>query len=282
MPEHLEADKRGYLKEDFRLFHLKDSAAPRVEWHYHEFDKLVLVLGGKVTYLVEGVTYFLQPWDLLVIRRGMVHRPIIEAAEPYERAVVWLGREYLERRSDPGEPLDRCFETAQRQGFHLLRLPPERRGAYLQVVSAMEEALRSREYGAKRLCDALCQQLLVGVNRDMIASHTAADAPESYRMDHKMEEILVYIASHLGEDLSAEALSKRFYISQYYLMRRFKAATGTTLHQYTRQRRLLAAAELIRGGMPVLKASEAVGFRDYTTFLRAFQAMFQASPREFQ
>ena len=40
------AKKRGYLNEDFRLFHLKDSRAQRVEYHYHEFDKLVLQLGG--------------------------------------------------------------------------------------------------------------------------------------------------------------------------------------------------------------------------------------------
>lgn len=62
MTEYREADKRGYLREDFRLFRLKDAEAPEVGYHYHEFDKLVLVLGGRITYVVEGVTYFLQPW----------------------------------------------------------------------------------------------------------------------------------------------------------------------------------------------------------------------------
>ena len=52
------ASKRGYLNEDFRLFHLKDSRAQKVDYHYHEFDKLILLLGGKAAYLVEGVTYF--------------------------------------------------------------------------------------------------------------------------------------------------------------------------------------------------------------------------------
>ena len=41
------ASKRGYLNEDFRLFHLKDSRAQKVDYHYHEFDKLILLLGGK-------------------------------------------------------------------------------------------------------------------------------------------------------------------------------------------------------------------------------------------
>lgn len=282
MQDHIEANKRGYLREDFRLFHLKDTEAPEVEYHYHEFDKLVLVLGGKITYVVEGVTYFLQPWDMLLIRRSMIHRPLIDPSEPYERIVIWLGREYLDRRSDPGEPLDQCFETVRERGFHLLRLAPERRVAYMNALQALEDALRSREFGAKRLSDALCQQLLIAVNRDLLSSHTAADAPESYRVDRKMEEILQYIAAHLSEDLSVETLSKSFYLSRYYLMHRFKEVTGYTLHQYIRQKRLLWAAELIRSGQPVMKAAEQVGFKEYSTFLRSFQAMFHMSPREFR
>ena len=282
MQDHIEANKRGYLREDFRLFHLKDTEAPEVEYHYHEFDKLVLVLGGKITYVVEGVTYFLQPWDMLLIRRSMIHRPLIDSSEPYERIVIWLGREYLDRRSDPGEPLDQCFETVRERGFHLLRLAPERRVAYMNALQALEDALRSREFGAKRLSDALCQQLLIAVNRDLLSSHTAADAPESYRVDRKMEEILQYIAAHLSEDLSVETLSKSFYLSRYYLMHRFKEVTGYTLHQYIRQKRLLWAAELIRSGQPVMKAAEQVGFKEYSTFLRSFQAMFHMSPREFR
>ena len=101
MPDRKEINKRGYLKEDFRLFHLKDSRAQKVDYHYHAFDKLILLLRGKVTYVVEGVTYFLQPWDLLLVGHDLIHRPIIDPAEPYERVVIWLGREWLGRRSDP-------------------------------------------------------------------------------------------------------------------------------------------------------------------------------------
>ena len=70
MLDRSEVGKRGYLNEDFRLFHLKDSRAQKLDYHYHEFDKLILVLGGKVSYVVEGVTYFLQPWDLLLVQRA--------------------------------------------------------------------------------------------------------------------------------------------------------------------------------------------------------------------
>ena len=94
MLDRSEVGKRGYLDRDFRLVHLKDSLAQKIDYHYHEFDKLVIFLGGKVTYVVEGVTYFLKPWDIVLIQHNLIHRPIIHAEEPYERAVLWLGRDW--------------------------------------------------------------------------------------------------------------------------------------------------------------------------------------------
>ena len=282
MTEYSNADKRGYLDQGFRLFHLKDTLAQKLQPHYHEFDKIILPLGGRVTYVVEGVAYFLKPWDMLLVQHNLIHRVAIDPEEPYERIVIWLGREWMAPGSDPGEPLDACFETARRQGFHLLRTDGDRRLFYMQKIQQLEEALRSTEFGAGRMADTLCQQLLIGVNRDMLRYPTAREERDSYRVDPKMEEVLRYIAAHLEEPLSVDLLAREFYLSRYYLMHRFKAVTGYTVHQYISQKRLLRAGELIREGVPVMKAAEQAGFREYSTFLRAFQYTFRMSPREFR
>ena len=122
MLDKQEVGKRGYLNEGFRLFRLKDSRAQQLDYHYHEFDKLILFLGGKVTYVVEGVTYFLKPWDILLVPRSSIHRPVIDASEPYERIILWLDRSWLSDRSDTDAPLASCFDTVQDRAFHLLRI----------------------------------------------------------------------------------------------------------------------------------------------------------------
>ena len=282
MLDRSEVGKRGYLNEEFRLFHLKDSRAQKLDYHYHEFDKLIFFLGGNVTYMVEGVTYFLQPWDVLLVQHNLIHKPEIDANEPYERIVIWLGRDYLTERSTPEEPLDQCFDLARERGFHLLRADGERRLQYMQTIRRLEEALRSQEFGAARMADTLCQQLLIDVNREILRSRTAQEERDSYRVDPKMEEVLKYITSHLEEELSVDLLAKRFFISRYYLMHRFKDVTGYTVHQYISQKRLLRAGELIRQGIPVMKAAEQSGFSDYSTFLRAFQKTFHMSAKEFR
>ena len=42
--------RSGYLQQNFRLFHLKDKKEQQFDFHYHDFDKIVIFLSGKVTY----------------------------------------------------------------------------------------------------------------------------------------------------------------------------------------------------------------------------------------
>ena len=42
-----EVGKRGYLNEGFRLFHLKDSRAQKLAYHYHGFPPLTLPQDDK-------------------------------------------------------------------------------------------------------------------------------------------------------------------------------------------------------------------------------------------
>ena len=60
------------------------------------------------------------------------------------------------------------------------------------------------------------------------------------------------------------------------------ACTGTTAHAYVRQRRLLAAARLIRNGTPAGQAAAACGFGDYSSFCRAFRSAFGTRPSELK
>ena len=57
-------EKRGYLHEDFHLFHLCDALREPVDWHYHTFHKLCVYLGGDaIRYGIEHG----QPGDVIVL-----------------------------------------------------------------------------------------------------------------------------------------------------------------------------------------------------------------------
>lgn len=44
---------------------MTDIGRQEFEFHYHDFDKILIFLSGKVTYLIEGRSYELQPYDII-------------------------------------------------------------------------------------------------------------------------------------------------------------------------------------------------------------------------
>ena len=53
-------EKKGFLQEDFRLFHLRDAQGTKVDYHYHEFYKLLFLVSGSGGYSIEGKRYMLK------------------------------------------------------------------------------------------------------------------------------------------------------------------------------------------------------------------------------
>ena len=72
-------EKKGYLNEPFKLFHLTDHEATHYSCHYHDFFKIMLFISGDVDYFIEGITYRLEPFDIVLIGAGDVHRPVIRS-----------------------------------------------------------------------------------------------------------------------------------------------------------------------------------------------------------
>ena len=91
-------------------------------------------------------------------------------------------------------------------------------------------------------------------------------------------EILRYIDEHLSEDLDAEALAKTFFVSKYHMMRQFRQETGTTIHLYITQKRLVKARELMDSGMRATEACYRCGWRSYSSFTRAYGKHLGTTP----
>lgn len=105
-------EKRGYLQEDFRLFRLKDTSMERIDWHFHDFHKLILLLNGRSAYGIEGKHYAMLPGDLVVVPQGCIHRP--ESDGLYERIILYISPAYLSRLGASQWRLSQCFEKAVR------------------------------------------------------------------------------------------------------------------------------------------------------------------------
>ena len=266
-------EKTGYLEQDFRLFHIKDQTKREFSYHYHDFHKVIIFLSGKAAYHIEGKSYYLKPWDILLVNRHAIHKPEIDFSVPYERFVLWI------RDDIKSTELLRCFQKAIDRSYNLIRLDSDTQEKLKQLLYELEAALKDEKFGSDLLGSALFTQFMVYVNRIFLEKQYIFDK-KSYTFDSQIASILQYINHNLKEDLSVETLSARYYVSKYHLMRKFKQETGYTLHNYIVNKRLLMARTLISNGMPVTKAAQESGFAEYSTFSRAYRKQFKTNPSE--
>lgn len=274
-------EKTGYLKEPFKIFHIRDCARQEFTFHYHEFYKIIYLMDGKVDYKVEGKTYHLKPHDFVLVGANVIHKPEIESSVPYERYIVYLSEEFLSEENDRGESLKFCFEEAERLQNRVVHFEAE---SYEQLVGCllnMEKIDRQKdEYMGDLLLKSAFLEFMVLFNRSALKQPKAFITTAAYH--EKVIDVITYIQEHLTEDINVDVLAKQCYISKYYLMRQFKEATGYSIHQYINEKRIQAARRMILSGMPASKACYECGFRDYSTFARRFKMIVGTAPSKLE
>lgn len=96
-----------------------------------------------------------------------------------------------------------------------------------------------------------------------------------------IRQVIAYINDNITETPSLDELSEKFYVSKYYLLRKFKEHTKTTIHQYILMKKINLAKELLVNGCSPQKAFTLCGFSTYSNFYKVFVRETRTSPRDF-
>lgn len=270
--------KKGYLNSEFRLFHLTDQETQEVDYHYHDFDKITIFIKGSVTYTIEGKSYELRPYDIVLVRHGDIHRLTVDNSKVYERIIVYISPNFMNAYKTDSYDLSCCFQKALQEESNVLRIPSLEKSSLFRSITRLEQSFADDGYAADLYRQVLFLEFMVHLNR--AARKNRLEFIDTDNCNAKIVDILRYINDHLTGDLGIDTLAGKFYISKYYMMRRFKQETGYTLGQYISQKRLLFAKELISSGVPASQVCFDCGFRDYSTFSRAYRKAFGKSIRD--
>lgn len=265
-------EKRGYLLDDFRLFHLKDREGTNIDYHYHEFCKLLMLRSGSGGYTVDGQRYSLDAGDIVLIGSQCVHRPEFEHGSLYERVIIYISPQFLQQQSTADCSLPEIFNGKHGHVLHLHQ--PD---ILWSISDALENELSKNDYGRVILSSGLLLRLLIEIARGIRNPETTFSRP-IVPSDSRILDILRYIDAHLTEDLSIDLLAEEFYISKFHMMRLFKQETGRSIHDYLQERRLLFARDLIRQGVSATDSCFQSGFRSYSSFTRAYSKHFGTTP----
>lgn len=274
-------EKTGYLTEPYRIFHLRDCMEQKIDFHYHDFYKMIYFVDGKADYKVEGKTYHLKPYDFVLVGANVIHKPEVDGTIPYERYIIYLSEDFLAKSNEKSESLKYCFEEAERRQNRVVHFSPESYEELIGCLMRMEQIERqSGEYMNDMLLQSAFMEFMVLFNRTVLRQPKAYITTAAYH--EKIIDVITYIQGHLSEEISVDMLAKQCYLSKYYLMRQFKEATGYSIHQYINEKRIQAARRMILSGMTASKACYECGFSDYSTFARRFKAIVGRAPSKLE
>ena len=237
--------------------------------HTHDAYELFCLLEGHGSYRIEGSIYPLTPGDILLMRPLEAHYIRVDPTCRYTRFAIHFHPSLLEN-IDPDGVLLRPF-TAREAGKRNLYHTEDFDTPLCRLL--LQNAMAPCDDRRLQLLTALIP-LLGEIGRVFAAKKDAeADETQIYRILH-------YINSHMAEPLTLDAICRRFYISKPHLCRTFKQATGSTVWDYIKVKRLMNARQLILSGAAPTKVFAQCGFSDYSAFYRAYRKEFGISPAE--
>jgi AraC-like DNA-binding protein len=265
---------------DFELFYYSDTALDSVASHCHDYYEFYFFLEGEVEYHIGDRSYLLTYGDCLMIPPGVYHYPVFLSHEkPYRRLVFWFGKDYYAKLRRTDESFTYSFDYAGSYRDYRLQTDSVTAQALQgKLMELLEEMGSSRIFG-HQTAELLAVSFLMNVNR--ILYDTLHQKPTAYE-NLLYLNICTYINQHLEEDLSLDTLAAFFYVSKYHISHIFKENMGIPIHQYILKKRLHASRNAILTDQPISQVYQQYGFRDYTSFFRAFKKEYGSSPREYR
>lgn len=266
-------EKTGYLTEPIKLFYVSDKRSWECPVHYHEFDKIMIFFQGDVIYEIEGKSYRLQPYDIVVVPAGHMHRPIIHETHVYERIIAYISPSYVETYR-PSCDLSGIFRTSS----PILRQPQEVGNLY-GVSCRLRQACSSPTYANHTLLkETLFLEFLIYLSQSILDQ--TIGYVKTGRQNEKIQHLLSYINTHITASLSIPSLADTLCVSPDYLMHLFKEETGYSIGKYITLKRLLLARNLMMQGLPLTEICYDCGFKQYSTFYRAWKKYYGVSPKK--
>ena len=253
------------MKHSSFRYHHQIYSTPNKNNHYshmHNDYELFFFFDGDVDYVIDGSIYHLNKNDLLFIKPTQYHCLQVLSLQPYEWTHINFSNELV---TDSNQQVVKHMQEV----YHI---PSNHAIKMLFDDLKRTEGIFSEEEFYYYKQTAL----------NLILSHLKYLGDEKIQTPNTTNEllrkILQYIDKHIEQPLSTTVLSEAFFVSPSWIVHTMKQYLNISAKQYINQKKILHAQQLIRSGIPAVKASEMCAYNNYATFFRQYKHFIGKEP----
>lgn len=276
--------RQNMLSRDFEIYYYNDtfqnSHYYNVNSHVHNYYEFYFFLEGNVTMNIEGALHALKPGDVIIIPPNISHYAILNDEHiPYRRFVFWISIDYCNDLLQLSPDYVYLMQHARVTKHYIFHYDVIGFNTLQSKVFRLIEELHSNRFGRDAKITLCANDLILHLNRSVYEM----EHPKSqHEQQHLYQNLLLFIEDHLDEELTLDRLAEQFFVSKYHIAHVFKENLGLSVHQFITKKRLRMCQEAILSQTTISNIYLKYGFKDYSSFFRAFKKEFGMSPKEYK
>lgn len=273
---NLQLDSDDY---SFSIEHLEYKQAMNMsEMHSHNSFEIYYQMSGGRNYFVEDKFYSTKKGDILIIAPGIKHKTTYAGIKSYQRFCLYFKPEFLNDLLQFENQIDFLNYIDK---YLVIELGSNEREKIEFLFFDMLEEFNSKPKNHTLNLQLMLGQLLLRLDRYTRAlKSTRVYSPNMYRV---ISDVCLYLQDNFDQEVKLENLAEHFSLSSFYLSRKFKEITKSSIPQYINNIRIDISKELLKNtGHTITEIASKVGFTNSSHFARVFKKYVRLTPQAFR